>query len=111
MGLATSQKKYIATKFMNERGSNVGVLWKFHFPQGEKATNENGTAVIRGCCLHVNKIRTRMYGVDEEFEWVLPPFSAFSVRSFEEKNEAEGCCVVELDVCPDGQAECDCLPN
>jgi hypothetical protein len=110
MGLATTSDKDIATNFMNERGSNVGVLWKFHFPQGEKATNENGIAVIRGCCLHVNKIRTRMIGVEEEFEWVIPPFSAFSVRSFEE-NAPEGCCVVELDVCPDGQAENDSLPN
>lgn len=107
MFLASSDKIEVARKFMNENPAERRVLWILHFPAGEPGFDSKGNAVIRGCCLHVNKIKSRMITVDQEHEWLLPPFSAMSVRTFTEN--PDGSCEVELDVAPDGKAESEHL--
>jgi len=108
MFLASSHNRGIAKTFMDKQPREQQVLWILHFPAGVPGFDLEGRAVITGCCVHVNLIGARMVTVGEEHEWLLPPFSAMSVRNFREN--PDGSCEVELDVAPDGQAESDLLP-
>jgi len=108
MFLATSEKESVANSFMRRKPLAQQVLWKFYFPEGRDTVNEQGAQYVEGCCLHVNKVAYKMMNIPvEETEHLLPPFSVFSVRSFDDSRQP---CVVELDVMPDGKKEREDLP-